>query len=354
MTTEIDEDTDCSEWALENKVELPERAIPIKNLPDEAEYDGLFKGGSLMEEYENTVADMVALHEEWRDDTLEWSNRMDQLFAQIVVLERTLRDQGSAPPTDEFEGVTDKAIGIYILSAAGLIKSGVGLWSLLRGSSAAAPTGAVAPVNAGADARRVSTGVKAGKWAKRFQRTGNLLLGAGTVLSIGISVKDLIDRNKTLADFITNSHEWLYGKDEGGNLIAKPDVTTADITVGGAAGRILEMEAAVSDIHEAIRTLARLEGIAIEDADGKARDMNLVYCETKQALGDTVRSASQVMAAQDVATRMLCIDYHDDDITYSDEQIATVTGVPADVVQGMRGEVAAHPTDMCPGIAPGT
>jgi hypothetical protein len=362
MSSEIDDTTDCSVWAADNgnNVVLPTGEIPVKNLPPESEYDGLFEGGKLLEEYETKARAMEDLHEEWRDVALEWSNRMDQLFAQIIVLERTLRDKGTAPPADDFEDITSRIIGFYAASGFGIVQGGVsiGKFAFARKKTfASAGTQTTATqASAGSNASAISRGARASKMTK-LKTLGRVTVGLGTVLSLTVIAVDLANRNKSLREAIPKFHKWLYGPDDDNpeNLIAEPDITTDDITVGGAAGRILEMRRAVAEIHEAIRTLARLEGIATRNPDDTDRDMNLVYCETRQAVGDSIYDASQVMAASRVALRMLCIDRYTAGTSYSDVQIAAVTGLSELETGALRTQVNGEDGPaLCPGIAPGT
>lgn len=376
MSSEIDDDTDCSIWATEdeNNVVLPTDEIPIKNLPDPSEYDGLLEGDGILKEYEAKAEAMEQLHEEWREVALEWSRRMDQLFAQIVVLERTLRDEGTAPPVDEFEEFTSRIIGFYVASMFGVAQ---GSWSIgkfvaerlrekkfasvgtqapsVRSASSGAARSSASPAPSATSASSLSRGMKASKMAKVKsvgRVAGKAAFGLATVASLVVVAVDLSNRNKSLKEAIPRFHKWLYGVDDNDNLIAEPDITTDDITVGGAAGRILEMQRAVGEIHDAIRTLASLEGIATENPDGTDRDMNLVYCETRQAIGDNIYDASQVMAATRVATRMLCIDKWTDGVSYTDGQIADVTGLSAFEIGALRTQVDGDDEGaLCPGIA---
>jgi hypothetical protein len=385
MSTEIDDDTDCSIWASreENRVVPPAGAISVRNLPDPSEYDGLLEGGDILQDYEARAEVMEELHEDWREVALEWSRRMDQLFAQIVVLERTLRDQGAAPPVDEFEDVTSQTIGFYVASIFGFAQ---GSWSLGKfvmervrdkktigvgtqapsvrsassnasySSSASARSSASSARSAGSarSASSLARGMNASKatrWKSVARGAGKATMGLATVASLVVVAVDVANRNKSLNEAIPRFHAWLFGRDGNGNPIAEPDITTEEITVGGAAGRIIEMQRAVAEIHDAIRTLANLEGVATQNPDGSDRDMNLVYCETRQAVGDNIYDASQVMAATRVATRMLCIDKWTDGVSYTDGQIAGVTGLSAFEIGALRTRVDGDDS-LCAGIAP--
>jgi hypothetical protein len=81
--------------------------------------------------------------------------------------------------------------------------------------------------------------------------------------------------------------------------------------------------------------------------------MNLIFCKTRKIMEGRVRSASQVMAALDVATRMLCIDHWNSGIDYSNAQIAAITGVDEFTVGQIRTQVSGSPAALCPGIALG-
>lgn len=390
MSTEITTETDCDVWAFlpENNVVLPSSDIPVKNMPPKSSYDGLLEGDGILKDYERVSAQMAELHDTWREATLEWSTRMDQLFAQIVVLKRTLEDDGSAPPEDDFEEFAEEILGFYIITFYGL---GQGLWSVsdpLRrklgfGKPRTAtigvqttPTPSPTPVAAKKQMHRellrktnpsaakvaatVSQGAKTSKMARvrSFAKgSGKALLAVGTLVSLGVIVIDIINRKKSMIEVIPKFQGWLYGYEDEAETqpIKTPDITTDDgIRVGGAAGRILEMQQAIAAIHDAIRTLARLEGVATETPDGTDRDMNLVFCEIRRIMDGRVRSASQVAAALDVTTRMLCIDHWTPGISYSDTQIADVTGIDAFTVGLLRSQVSSNPTALCPGVAPGS
>ncbi|MEM8979898.1 MAG: hypothetical protein AAGD04_10460 [Pseudomonadota bacterium] len=387
----ITPETQCEIWAADddNKVELPTGAIPVKNKPDESEYDGLFEGGDLLDDYEAKSAEMAALHDDWREVALIWSNRLDQLLAQVYVFDRVLQDPGSAPPTDEFEDFANEMVGFYAISAYGL---GSGAWSgskalynyfVPQNPSTSGPgpkpgttsQGTQANVGKetlkkvrpkkpkpapGAVTKTLSKGYRATKAKALAKGVGKTLLAAGTLASLVIVVVDLVNRNKSLAEVIPKFQRWMYGNDADGNLITNPELPDEDeifdedleIKVNGAAGRIIEMRRAVADMLEAVRTVAILADVDILDEDNNPRDMTLVYCETSQVMAGRTRSAAQVTSALEVAQRMLCIDHWDDAIDYSDAQISTVTGVPVINVSALRLSVQANPTDSCPGVAP--
>ena len=54
------------------------------------------------------------------------------------------------------------------------------------------------------------------------------------------------------------------------------------------------MRRAIEDILDAIRTIANLLPVPLEDEDGNPRDLTLVFCETKQIMDGNVRSVSQI------------------------------------------------------------
>jgi hypothetical protein len=211
---------------------LPTGSIPIKTLPPTSDYDGLFEGGNIIEDYETVAAQMATLHDEWREVTLEWSNRMDQLFAQNVVLERTLRDQGSAPPVEDFDEVASDILGFYFINAYGL---GQGIWS------------------ASEPLRR-----KIGRTKAKTQSIGIQMDPTPGTATRTVQRELLKKANPEAARVAKSVSKGV----ENGNLIAEPIVTPGEANVDGAAGCILEMQAAVDDIHHAIRTLPHLEGIA--------------------------------------------------------------------------------------------
>lgn len=351
----ITQETVCEVWANkdENKIEDPTGTIPLVSLPDRNQYDGWFKGGDILDFYEAESTKMDTLHNEWREVALTWSKRNDEILAQVYVLNSILRDLGAAPPVDEFEDFTSETFGLYLVSGIGLVQ---GAWALGGKALYHRLFPSTAPIAPAPPTTWLKTR-KAVKWGGRF------VAAAGTVASVSVIILDLHKRNESMVEVIPKFQSWMYGEDENGSPIAKPVIPTEaqiqdeeyEVTLGGAAGRIIEMRRAVAAIKEEIKIVAGLVGVPILDDNNSERDINLIFCETKKILDNSVRNGGQVRAAQDVATRMLCIDRWDDNVSYTDAQISQVTGVPVVVVVGQRADVAAdHDGDLCPGIATGT
>ena len=167
---------------------------------------------------------------------------------------------------------------------------------------------------------------------------------AWPAISAYATVRNIKDRTDKLIDALPAYHEWLYGKDENsGELIPANQVSEFN----GAAGEIQAMIEAVDAIQDRIRDLAPQVGVALNDSEEKPKDLEVVYCEIVKALDLMVRTAAQVEAAFDVATRMLCLDENDDTASYTDNEIATATGLSEFVIANRREQVKDEEQELC-------
>ena len=324
-TLPITEETDCAACAGQNVLPVLDfEYIQMPPYEDRKDYLDLKRMEGFLETYQVEEKKVIAAHNASVEIFRTWATRMDSVFAKTVVIQRSIGKSLGDSPTDDFE---EFELFDASITYGAILSAITSLYGIYSGVKAVRAVGEL-----GAEATRMQ---------KFVARGGLALTVVTTAISLTIIFINEKRRTEALVQAIPDFQSWLYGKSEStNNIIENPNEETAR----GAVGQVNEIHAAVAQMKARIIDLAEAIGVPTVEGDDEPIDPEIIYCEVEKALLGSIKTGAEIEAAFAVATRMICLDINDDNITFSDADISKATGLPDTLIARRRSDVIGDPS----------